>query len=332
MRLAVLLPLTSLFAGCSIVIPIGPSNDRGRLNMETVEPARGYFNRDAVLLLPLSGLVTVGDLRTGMEGDTGMLVQLKDRLAAARRNPHIKAVVLRIDSPGGTVTASDLIHRELAQFKKETGLPVIAQLGDTAASGGVYVAMAADEIYALPTTITGSIGVVALYPDLAGLMGKIGVGVNVIKAGSMKDAGSPWRTMTSAEREYFQGIVDEFNVRFRQVILEAREPKGMTAEGLAKVADGRVLTPDQAVQSHLIDGIAYHDEVFDRARALAGSPRAGVVTYEYPMSYRGNVYASAPPSRARADAGPATINLLSLGADDMARELFGARFLYMWMP
>jgi protease-4 len=332
-RLTGLLAVVPLLAACITVNPFGSSNNRGQLNLEVIEPGRGFFTTDEILLLPLSGLVTTGDLSTGFDGTPGMLVALKDRLDAARRNPRIRIVVLRIDSPGGTVTASDLIHREIVRFKEETGLPVIAQLGDTAASGAVYIAMAADEIYALPTTVTGSIGVVAIYPNLEGLIGKLGVGVNVIKAGAMKDAGSPWRSMTDPELEVFQTIVDGMNERFRCVIVDSRADKGLTSATLEQVADGRILTPEQAIKANLIDGVRYHEQVIERARQLAGLPDAAVVSYEYPYQYRGNILARGGRNPARAEAVPSTtFNLLSIGGEPFVRELFGARFLYMWMP
>jgi protease-4 len=323
-----LLPLSA----CISIPPLGPGSDRGEVSLEVVEPAKGFFTLNQVLLLPLSGLVTIGDQRTGLGGDTGMLVELQDRLKAAKKNKHIRAVVLRIDSPGGTVTAADLIHRELVRFKEETGLPVIALLSDTAASGGIYIAMAADEIYALPTTITGSIGVIALYPNLEGLIKKIGVDVNVIKAGKLKDAGSPWREMTPEERKVFQTIVDQYNTRFRDVIFEGRKDKGMTREDLERVADGRVLTPAQAEEAKLIDGIRYPEEVYQRARERAGVTDATVVSYEYPYHYRGNIYARADQPHPRANGAPMTFNLFSIQGDALMRELFGARFLYLWMP
>jgi protease-4 len=262
-----------------------------------------------------------------------MLVELRDRLDAARRNPRIRAVVLRIDSPGGTVTAADLIHREIVKFKRETHVPVIATMVDTAASGGIYIAMAADEIYALPTTITGSIGVIAMYPDLSQLLGKVGVGMNVIKAGKLKDEGSPWRPMTDEERQVMQHIVDQYNQRFRDVILESRKDKGLTPEMLAKVADGRVLTPQQAVEAKLIDGIKYQDEAIARAKEVAHLYDAEVVSYEYPYHYRGNIFArdEAPKPQAGGQ-GPIAFNLFSFQSDALVRELFGARFLYLWMP
>lgn len=323
-----------LLTQACISIPItGLSSDRGRVGLEVVEPAKGFFASDEILLLPLSGLVSEGDLSTGIGGDTGMLVELKDRLDAARRNPRIKAVVLRIDSPGGTVTAADLIHREILKFKHDTHLPVIAMMQDTAASGGIYIAMAADEIYALPTTITGSIGVIAMYPDLSVLLNKVGVSINVIKAGKLKDEGSPWRPMTEDERKVMQNIVDQYNNRFREVIFESRQDKGLTREGLAEVADGRVLTPQQAVDAKLIDGIKYQDEVIQRAKELAKLYDAAVVSYEYPYHYRGNIFAdSSAPKPQAGTQGPITFNLFSLQGGALAKEMFGARFLYLWMP
>lgn len=331
LRLIVTLAAMLLLQACITLPPFGPSNDRGKVHLEVVQPARRVLTRDEILLLPLSGLVSTGDLSTGLVGDTGMLVQVRDRLTAARENPRLRAVILRIDSPGGTVTASDLIHREIVQFKKETGLPVIALITEVAASGGLYIAMAADEIYALPTALTGSIGVIAMYPNLEGLLGKLGISVEVIKSGEMKDAGSPWRSLSAEERAVFDHLIDEYNELFRRTILDARASKGMTREGLEAIADGRILTPGQALEARLIDGIRYHDEVIDRAMEAAGIRDAAIVSYEYPWHYRGHIYAeSGAPQPVAGTSG--TTGLLSLDPRALMRELVGTRFLYLWMP
>jgi protease-4 len=325
----------SVFAQACISVSLtGKSSDRGEVASEVVQPAKGLWTEDQVLLIPLSGLVAIGDMNTGFSGNAGMLVELQDRLKAARKNHRIRAVVLRIDSPGGTVTASDLIYRELVRFKQETKLPVIALLGDIAASGGLYVAMAADEIYALPTTTTGSIGVIMISPNLEGMMSKLGVRINVIKSGKLKDAGSLWRALTDEERQVFQNIIDHDNQRFRNVIYESRKNKGLTREGLARIADGRVLTPEQAGKARLIDGISYPEELYKHAMMRANISDADVVSYEYPAHYRGNIYAQAAAAEPRAETGGGApiINLFPIQGQALMQEIFGARFLYIWAP
>ncbi len=322
---AMLLAALLALAGC---INLPRSGDRGRVRMEVLEEAEGFWVRDQVLLLPLEGLVAEGDMRSYI-GGPGMLVELRDRLDAARTNRRIKAVVLRISSPGGTVTASDLIHHEIVRFKEETGLPVVALLGDVAASGGFFIAMAADEVYALPTTLTGSIGVIATLPDLRGLGQKIGLQMRMIKSGEMKDIGSPWSELEPAEREVLQSIVQNHYQQFLDRILAGRADAGLTMERLAPLADGRVFGPEAAREAGLIDGVMYPEEVVERARELAGLPAAALVSYEYEGTWRGHIYARMD---AAAPAAAGQVNLLNFDFGEALEQLVGARFLYLWMP
>ena len=275
---------------CISVAPFGFGNNRGPVALEVIQPADHWYSFDQVLMIPLSGLVTEGS-KSSLTGEPGMLVALKDRLKAAEENPRIKAVVLRIDSPGGTITAADLIFHEIMEFKERTGLPVIALMTDTAASGGLYISMAADEIYALPTTLTGSIGVIVTLPGLKGLSDKLGFEMRVIKSGAMKDAGSPWRTLSDDERKLYQDLIDRYFQQFREIILAMRKDKGLTEEKLDAIADGRVLDADTALKAGLIDGILYPREVYKVAMDAAGLSDAKVVSYEYPGVYRGHIYA-----------------------------------------
>lgn len=342
-----LLAACALPQGC-ISLPFSLGNDRGKVSMEEIEPAEHFWTTDEVLLIPLTGLVDVGDMSAGLGGGTGMLVALKDRLKAAEDNPRIKAIVLRIDSPGGSVTAADLIYHELLDFKAKMKkkseekhfppgvnreIPIIAIMTDVAASGGLYIAMAADEIYALPTTVTGSIGVIMMLPGLEGLAGKIGFDMRVIKSGANKDLGSMWRAMTPEERAILQGLIDQYYRLFFQVILDGRQSKGLTAEKLKPLADGRVLDAQTAKSINLIDGIMYPREVFERAKAKANLKDARIISYEYPFNYRGNIYArssGAAPQMQGAQGGDTNLLKLDLGgAAGLSRK---PQFMYLWMP
>ena len=137
-----------------------------------------------------------------------------EKLDKATEDPSVKAIVLRINSPGGGVTASDLMYNEVMAYKKRTGKPVVAVLMDVAASGGYYLACSADEIIAQPTTVTGSIGVIMQTVSFAGTMSKLGITADAITSGKMKDAGSPLKAMKPEEREIFQKLVNQFYDRF----------------------------------------------------------------------------------------------------------------------
>jgi len=325
--------------GCTFNLPLGLGDDRGKLSGEVVEKADHFWTLNEILMIPLSGLVDIGGERATL-GEPGMLVGLKDQLKAAEENPQIKAVILRVDSPGGSVTASDLIYQEIKRFKeKERGfdkhkIPVLVEMIDLAASGGFYISMPADEIYALPTTITGSIGVITMLPGIKSLSDKIGLEMRVIKSGANKDAGSFWREMTPEQREIFQGLIDKDYQLFLKVILDNRQAKGLTPEKLKALADGRVFDAQTALDNHLIDGIKYPQEVFERAKQLAGIKDARLVTYEYPFAYRGNLYARAPAPepQTRKQSGGGDFNLLKLDLGALSDLGQGPRFMYLCLP
>lgn len=328
----VALGLVSL-TGCIINVPPLFGDSRGPLTAHEITPAEGFFTRSEILVIDLTGFVSI----QGTEGffgvgGPGMLVALKDRLLAAEKNPRLKAVILRIDSAGGTVTASDLIYHEIVKFKEKKQIPVVAMLQDVGASGALYLAMAADEIYALPTTITGSIGVVITLPAFYELGEKIGLEMRIIKAGENKDLGTPWRELSLEERAIFQRMVDEMSERFHGVIMKSRAEKGLTAEELATYGDGRVFAGQVAAEIGLIDGVGYPEDVIERAKALAEIDDARIVSYEYPYSYRGNFYAQAPSPRPKSNTLMDHLGLLGVDLGLANRLPSDTRFLYMWLP
>lgn len=333
----ILIMACALVQGCSFSLAgLGLGNDRGKVAVEVIEKADSVWTTHEVLLIPLSGTVEVGEMKGGGLGtEPGMLVGLRDRLKEAEDNDRIKAVILRIDSPGGSVTAADLIYHEILRFKekmkeKDRKVPVIALMMDVAASGGLYVAMAADEVYALPTTITGSIGVIMMLPGLEGLIGKIGVEVRVIKSGPNKDIGSMWRGMTDEEKRIFQNLINEYYQIFLKVIMDSRQPKGLTGGKLSEIADGRVLDAKTAVAAKLIDGIMYPQDVFERAKKLADIKDAKIVSYEYPYAYRGNIYARGSVPAPRAAVGDTNLFKVDLGnLGGLGKK---PQFMYLWMP
>ncbi len=243
------------------------------------------------------------------------------RLKRAAGDPNVKAVILRLDTPGGEVTASDIIYHELMDFKDRTGKPVIGLMMGVAASGGYYIASACDAIMAHPTTLTGSIGVISVFPSIEGLMGKIGVKVHIVKSGGAKDSGSPFRDMTEEDRQLFRGIIDEYFGSFLDVVAAGRKGK-VSEDGLNKAADGRVFTARQALGLGLIDEIGYFDDALRKARALAGLGSARVVGYTYYPKTKTNIYASALGDFSPLDAKvlEAYLNLLKTG------------FYFLWLP
>jgi len=277
-----------------------------------------------ILILDLSGVLsdeTPGLSLTASAPRVPILARIQEELRKASKDDNVKAIILRINSPGGTITASDTIYHEIVDFKQRTKLPVIAAILDVGASGGYYVACAADTIVANPTSVTGSIGVLMLTVNAHGLMEKIGVAPVAIKSGAMKDAGSPFRALTPEERAVFQGMIDDMYARFVKIVVQSRKiPEARVRE----FADGRVYTSEQALSLGLIDKVAYLDEVVGMARQAAGVQEARVVMYHRPKEYAASIYAKEPAPPVTAESALSQFATLVSGA--------GPRFMYLWWP
>ncbi len=227
-----------------------------------------------VFLTTGGGRDVSGPTRVGVVEIRGVLDLAEpylDQLQEFQRDQTIGAVVLRIDSPGGLVGPAQEIHREVRRFRERK--PVVASLAAVAASGGYYVASAADAIVANPGTTTGSIGVIMPLGNARELLGKIGVESTPVFSGRFKEAGTPTRSLTAEERALFQGLVDDLHAQFIQSVAEGRQ---MPAEKVAAVSDGRVFTGRQAVDYGLVDRLGnFRDAVelaWERA-GLKGEPR-----------------------------------------------------------
>lgn len=296
---------------------------------------RGGSDADKILMLDIDGVITSGSGEGnplfGTEQST--VNQVSEKLAKARRDHSIKAVILRVDSPGGGVTASDIIYERLRKFKEDTKLPIFVSMLDLAASGGYYVSMAGDEIYVHPTTITGSIGVIAMFPQFQDLGKKIGVYVEVLKSGENKDLTGGFRNMTDGQRAILQQMIDEMYARFVTVV-HAGRPK-LEEEKIRELADGRIYTAQQAVDNGLVDGIKYTDEVVDIARERIGNAKARVVMYRKTSTQKfDSVYAKMPnpaPKELTPASPTANVNFLNVDANALfpqGRPVFN----YLWVP
>jgi protease-4 len=181
---------------------------------------------------------------------------------------QVKALLIRVESPGGGVTASHEIYSEIARIR-DAGMPVVVSMGTLAASGGYYVSLPADIIVANPGTLTGSIGVIMEFPMVKGLMDKLGIGVEVIKSRAQKDIGSPFRPMTDRDRELLQGVVADVYDQFVDVVVTER---GLDEEEVRALADGRILTGRQALEAGLVDTLGTLEDARRICADLAGLP------------------------------------------------------------
>jgi len=332
-RLIALAVSCAFLSSCAVInLPLPFATREVEMREYVSQPARHRLVWNKILLLDISGAIT-GEVSSGLFSETpSTLADIRDALDKAEKDGRIKAVILRINSPGGEVTASDAVYEQIRRFKHKrakAGQPVVvlAAMLSEAASGAYYVALAADKIYAHPTTITGSIGVVAMFPKLADLTRKIGVDVRVLKSADKKDIGSMWRDFTPEEQKILQQSIDEMYERFLRIVAENRP--GLNVETVRRLADGRTYTARQALDHHLIDDILYLDDVIEQAKKQSHITDASVVTYRRTSNFQGGIYSRAAPAVPQA---APQVNLLQINADGLFGPWRQAGFYYLWMP
>jgi len=233
-----------------------------------------------VALISVSGVITGdGSYVQGSE----MVFEITSQLRRAGRDGQVKAVILQVDSPGGGLTASDLIYAEVKRLRDTCMKPVIVWVGDMAASGGYYIAAPANHIIVSPTAIVGSIGVIMerfMIRDL--LEQKLGIKSDPIMAGESKDIGSMFREMTAEERKFFQGLLTHFHDRFISIVAQGRR---LPEQDVRALADGKIFVPEEALARGLVDEIGYFDSALEKAKELGGVSKPGIVRYRRRFSW-----------------------------------------------
>ncbi|MEN6350549.1 MAG: signal peptide peptidase SppA [Syntrophomonas sp.] len=237
---------------------------------------RGASKSDEGMSIPGTSTIGVIEINGPISGGTSEWLgnttvsstDIMQTIREARKRKDIKAVVLRVDSPGGTSGASQEIAMELDRLR-ESGKPVITSMGDTCASGGYWLACSTDRIIANGATITGSIGVIMEVNNLEGLYDKLGIRNSTIKSGEHKDIGSTSREMTAEEKQMLQGMVDDSYQQFLDQVRKGRKDK-IKEEELLKIADGRIFTGRQALQLGLVDQLGNYYDAIDTAKKLSG--------------------------------------------------------------
>jgi protease-4 len=307
--------------GCFNGFVVTPTQVNAPLNETVIYDAKHWICRNKVAIIDVEGMIVNAKSSSMLFGGGGNPVSdFRERLDAAADDKHVKAVVLRINSPGGAVTASDIMYEEIVKFRHDTGKPVIACMMDVAASGAYYLAMGCDRIYAHPSTVTGSIGVIMSLYNATGLFTKLGVTSDPIKSGPNKDLGNPARPMTEEERAILQGMVNSFYDQFVQVVVRGRH---LPEQRVRALADGRVYTGIDAQKLGLVDEIGYLEDAICCAKASAGIKDAAIVAYDPGCGYRGSFYAAMPKI-------PSQINV-KLDLPGLSNPA-GAAFMYLWEP
>lgn len=274
-----------------------------------------------ILMIPVEGLIMnqAGGHST-LSRDTCTPDKINELLQFAAKDKAIKGIILAVNSPGGGVTASDIIYRTIKEFKqKYPDKKVIALMQDTAASGGYYISCSADYMMAHPTSVTGSIGVISMFFVLKDLMGKIGVDTVVVKSGKAKDIGSPFREMTKEETEFMQRIIDEMYNRFLDTVAEGRR-NILTRDEIKTLADGRILTGQEARDAKLVDSIGYLSDAYNKSLEFANVKSARVIRYQKQSGLFDNLFMS--------QTSPLNLNYLA----DIVLRSNTSQFMYLWMP
>lgn len=319
----ILLPVLALFLASLALSGCAPSFSLfGAPGAPYKEQTLSGAGSGKILLISVDGLISERPRESFLRSRPSVVEDVAAQLKLARKDKDIKAVLLKVDSPGGTTTASDVIYHELMRYRQETKAKVVTVMMGLAASGGYYVALPSDHIAAHPTTVTGSVGVIFLQPRVAGLLDKIGVGVDVSKSGLHKDMGSPFRDSTPEEKKLTEGMVKAQAARFLDLVQQHRklEPAALTI-----VASARVFTADEAMSLGLIDSVGYMEDAVATAASLSGLPKdARVVTYRRRPGPDATWY------QASAEAEDTRPSLIHFGLDSLLPPQAG--FYSVWAP
>jgi protease-4 len=335
-----------------------PGNS-GPVHPFNVPAANGDSCGPVVAVIDIDGLLLDMDMTGPGSAGENPVSLFRERLDAAAADPCVKAVVVRINSYGGGVAASDMMRRDLEQFKNRTHLPVVASLLGTATGGAYYIATAADQIIALPTTVTGGIGVILNLYNLEKTIEQYNIGPATVKSGQFIDSGTPLRTATDPERAHLESIARLFHQRFKEVVLQSRptiqsvpsDPRiDATAKELSEqlgrtpteselaerlqtsplelaksmIFEGQIYTGAQAVQLHLVDSLGYPDDAVAAGCGMAGLARAQVVLYHRCNDRARSVYSTTANVPLQGET--TVLNLPGLARSRMPT------FLYLWEP
>jgi protease-4 len=324
----------AILSGCggrTIRIDLVPVQDR--LQPQTIESAdAGLFTTDKIAMISVSGLIANNKSGSFLNAGQNPVSDFRETLDAIARDPSVKAVVLRINSPGGTVTASSMMYHDLLNFKAKTQKPVVICMMDVCCSGGYYLSCAGDYRIAYPTTITCSIGVIMETLNFNGTLKKIGIAEESVKSGPNKDMGSPFKEpedpshpLSQNDRELLQAIVNQFYAGFKDVVKAS--PNHIKDSDWAMLTDGRVVTGTDAVTYGLIDQTGDLDAAIAKAKDMAHISKAKIIAYTRSDETRGSIYA-ANPGHTNIQPQVNMVNI-NLGLNDLIPR-GESQFLYLW--
>ncbi len=315
MGLLLILAVSLMLNGCTVSIP----NPNKVYPLE--EKVLSGEGADKILIIEIAGIITENDSSKGFGGHVvNIVARVKEVLDRAETDNSIRAILLRINSPGGEVTATDIIYNQLLEFKKRKNIPIIADITAVGASGAYYIAMAADKVIARPTSVTGSIGVIIQGVNAVELLKKMGLKSVTYKSGKFKDMGSPLKPLSDEETQIVDEIIKQMHNRFLGIVSKGRN---LDMNIVNKIGDGRVYTASQAKENQLIDEIGYFKDAVQLTKKLAGLELAQVVIYHRENEYKNNIY-----NKSGAES---SLQLLGVNLDNFLSNNY-ATFLYQWQP
>jgi protease IV len=306
----------------TVDVRVPPAPDPGPVVPMIVRRSPTGPNAPRIAILDIDGLLLNQNLTGLYSVGENPVASFREKLEAAACDPRVRAVVLRVNSPGGGVAASDLMAEELRRFRAATGKPTVACLLDLATGGALYLAIGCDRVVALPTTVTGAVGAVVNHANLEDAMAALNVRVETIKAGPLVDMGSVIAPMSDDVRKMFQEMADGFRDRFLGRVASSR--RLMTEADCKLVADGRILSAPKALKAHLVDALGYPDDAIVEAERLGGVTGAEVVIFQREGYPTRSIYATTPNT-------PLQSEMIPLSYPGLERSKLPT-FLYLWQP
>jgi protease-4 len=304
----------------SLEVKIPPAPDPGPMVPVVVRPSRSGPHGPRVALVDVDGLLLNQNLTGLYSVGENPVAAFREKLEAAAADSRVRAVDLRINSPGGAVTACDIMAEELRRFRQEAGKPVVSCVMDLGTAGAYYLAVGGDRIVAHPTSLTGCLGAVVNHYNLQDAMAQLNVSADAVKAGPLVDMGSIAAPLPDPVGVLLQEMADGFRDRFRARVASRRP--AMTPQKFRAVADGRVITASKALALHMIDRLGYVSDALDDAERLAGTTGAEVVIFQRPGYPTHLIYAITPNPPIQSEVIP-----FSYPGLDRAKV---PTFLYLW--
>jgi protease IV len=306
----------------SLEVKVASAPDPGPMAAVVVRASHHPSSTARIGLIDVDGLLFNQNLTGLYSVGENPVAAFREKLEAASADPRVKAIVVRINSPGGGVTACDVMADELRRFREESGKPVVCCLMDVASAGAYYLAVGGDRVIALPTSLTGGIGALINHYNLQDAMAQLNLTADPVKAGSKVDMGSVTAPLDDETRKLLQEIVDGFRDRFRDRVAH-RRPE-MTPDDWKALDDGRVVSATKALSHHLVDRLGYVHEAIAEAEKLGGATGSEVVLFQRSGYPTHSIYAITPNAPIQGDLVP-----FSYPGLDRSKA---PTFLYLWQP